>query len=54
MSAAADDRICCRCDRPVTGPARETVHDSMSGARPSTWAHEDPRACRAARDGEDP
>ncbi len=40
-------RICCRCDRTILGPARETTPDSMSGARPSNWAHpEGDPACR--------
>lgn len=33
-------RICCECDRPIVGEAREIYRDSMSGARPNDWAHE--------------
>lgn len=53
MSPAAGARICCHCGEPIAGPAKETPHDSMSGARPNTQAHPDPRACQAARDGDD-
>lgn len=36
-------RICCECDQPIHGEAREIVRHSATGVRPNDWAH--PAAC---------
>ncbi|MCY0961534.1 hypothetical protein [Streptomyces sp. H27-H5] len=49
MSAVG--RICFRCDRVIQAGGHEIPRDSMSGARPSSWAHDvrDP-SCRPITD----
>lgn len=49
-------RICCECDQPIRGEAREIVRHSASGVRPNDWVHpvgqcdpETPRRSRVAR-----